>query len=332
MQAWPPANGQFQAKTRQFGHPFEVVLTVSAVIPTYDRAHLIGRAIESALAAIGPEDEVIVVDDGSTDGTAAAVEPYTDRVRFLQEGHAGAGPTRNAGIAAARGDLIALLDSDDEWWPDKIELQRRFLEAHPEVLYVFSDFGVRREGEPEARRYLSNWLHRPRPVPEAIGGSAAQYSASAAVPDGRDDFTVWTGDFYLPLMMGNVVASFTLMTRREGDALVFPTDQVTGEDWHAYGRLAGRGTGAFFDTETAWQHGHAGDRLTGLPSHRMADAWLSALDRVWGADPEFVAAHKGAYRRARAGAYRMKARSMLRHGHPVEAISALFVAGFTPFT
>ncbi len=308
------------------------MLTVSAVIPTYNRAHLISRAIESALAAIGPGDEVIVVDDGSTDDTAAAVAPYADRVRFLREPHGGAGPTRNAGVRAARGDLVALLDSDDEWWPDKIELQRRFLEARPEILYVFSDFGVRREGGPETRRYLSHWLPHPRPVPEVLGGNAARYSASAPLPAGREDFAVWTGDFYLPLMMGNVVATFTLIARRDGDALVFPTDQVTGEDWHAYGRLAGRGTGAFFDTETAWQHGHAGERLTALPSHRMADAWLSALDQVWGKDPEFVAAHKGAYRRARRGAYRMRARSMLRHGHPVEAISALFIAGFTPFT
>jgi glycosyltransferase involved in cell wall biosynthesis len=310
----------------------KAVLTVSAVIPTYNRAHLVPRAIESALAAIGPEDEVIVVDDGSTDATAAAVAPYADRVRFLQEAHAGAGPTRNAGIAAARGDLVALLDSDDEWFADKIGLQRGYLEAHPEVLYTFSDFGVRREDGPEEHRYLTNWLPRPRPVPEALGGEAEQYSTSAALPAGRDDFTVWTGSFYLPLMMGNVVATFTLMARRGGDALVFPTDQVTGEDWHAYGRLAGLGTGAFFDTETAWQHGHAGERLTGLPSHRMADAWLSALDRVWGNDPEFIASHKGAYRRARAGAYRMRARSMLRHGHPVEAVSALFIAGFNPFT
>jgi hypothetical protein len=308
------------------------MLTVSAVIATYNRAHLIGRAIDSALAAIGAEDELIVVDDGSTDDTAAAVAAYGDRVRFLQEEHAGAGPTRNAGLAAAGGDLVALLDSDDEWWADKIELQRRYLEAHPEILYVFSDFGVRREGGPETRRYLANWLPRPRPVPEALGGTAEQYSATASLPAGRHDFNVWTGDFYLPLMMGNVVATFTLMARRDGNSLVFPADQVTGEDWHAYGRLAGLGTGAFFDTETAWQHGHAGERLTALPGHRMADSWLSALDRVWGQDTEFVTAHRGAFRKARRSAYRMRARSMLRHGHPVEALSALFIAGFVPFT
>ena len=300
------------------------MLTVSAVIPTYERAHLLPRAIESALAALGPEDELIVVDDGSTDATAAAVEAFGDRVRFLREPHAGAGPTRNAGIAAARGDLVALLDSDDEWFADKIELQRRYLEAHADVLYVFSDFGVRLEDGSERRRYLTNWLAHPRPVPEYLGGSAARYSASAALPAGREDFDVHSGSFYLPEMQGNVIATFTLIARR--GSLVFPTDQATGEDWHAYGRLAGLGTGAYFDTETAWQHGHAGERLTGLPGHRMGEAWLSALDRVWGSDPEFVAAHADEYKHARADANRMRAWSLMRTGHLLAAAAALWAA------
>ena len=307
------------------------MLTVSAVIPTYNRAHLLPRAIHSALDSLSPEDELIVVDDGSDDDTAAAVAPFGDRVRFLAEHHAGAGSARNAGVEAARGDLIALLDSDDEWFADKIDLQRRFLETNDDVLYVFSDFGVRLEGGAERRRYLSNWLLRPRPVPDAIGGEQASYSTSAALPRGRDDFDVYTGSFFLPLMLGNVVASFTLMARRDPrGSLIFPTDQATGEDWQAYGRLAGLGRGAYFDTEMAWQHGHAGERLTGMPGHHMADAWLSALDRVWGSDAEFVAANAAAYRKARADANRMRAKSLLRHGHLVQAVGALMAA--TRFT
>jgi glycosyltransferase involved in cell wall biosynthesis len=301
------------------------MLTVSAVIPTYERAHLLPRAIESALAALGPADELIVVDDGSADGTAKAVEPFADRVRFLAEPHAGAGPTRNAGIAAAGGDLIALLDSDDEWFADKVDLQRRYLEVNPDVIYVFSDFGVRREDGSETRHYLPNWLSHPQPILSYLGGSVAPYSASAALPPGRADFDVSTGSFYLPEMQGNVIATFTLMARR--GTLQFPTDQATGEDWHAYGRMAGLGTGAYFDTETAWQHGHSGARLTGLPGHLMADAWLSALDRVWGADPEFVAAHGAEYKHARSDANRMRAWSLMRTGHLLAGLGAIWAAG-----
>ena len=303
--------------------------SVSVVIPTYNRAHLITRAIESALAAIGPEDEVLVVDDGSTDDTAAAVASIEDRrVRFLQEPHAGAGPTRNAGVGAARGDLVALLDSDDEWFADKIELQRHYLEAHPDVLYVFSDFGVRIEDDPERRRYLSHWLPRPRPIPEVLDVPGEAYSRTAPLPEGREDFEVYRGDFYLQMMRLNIIPSFTLMVRREpANALVFPDDQRTGEDWQAYGRLAGFGPGAYFDTETAWQHGHAGDRLTGIPSYYMAEAWISALERVWGQDPEFLDAHTGAYRRVYADANMARAGSLLRHGHPLRAARPLRAAG-----
>ncbi len=300
------------------------MLTVSAVIPTYERAHLLPRAIESALAALGPEDELIVVDDGSADDTAAVVAPFADRVRFLAEPHAGAGPTRNAGIAAGRGDLIALLDSDDEWFTDKVELQRRYLEANPDVLYAFSDFGVRREDGSETRRYLRNWLGRPQSIPDYLGGTVMPYSASAPLPPGRADFGVSTGSFYLPEMQGNVIATFTLMARR--GSLLFPSDQATGEDWHAYGRLAGLGTGAYLDTETAWQHGHAGERLTGLPGHAMGAAWLSALDRVWGSDPEFVAAHAAEYKHARADANRMRALSLMRTGHLLAALGAIWAS------
>src|SRR4051812_26283844 len=90
-------------------------LRVSIVIPTYNRAALVGRAIESALRAASPGDEILVVDDGSTDGTEAALASFRDRIRFITAPHRGAGATRNRGIAEAGGDLIAFLDSDDEW-------------------------------------------------------------------------------------------------------------------------------------------------------------------------------------------------------------------------
>ena len=77
-------------------------LAVSAVIPTYNRAHLVPRAIRSALAALAPGDEVIVVDDGSTDDTATVVTGFGAPVRLLPVPHGGAGAARNAGLAAAR--------------------------------------------------------------------------------------------------------------------------------------------------------------------------------------------------------------------------------------
>src|SRR4051794_14485488 len=98
-------------------------LSVSVVIPTYNRAHLVPRAVASALANVIAGDEVIVVDDGSTDGTETALAPYRERIRLVNGRHAGAGGARNLGVREARGDLVAFLDSDDEWMPGKLALQ-----------------------------------------------------------------------------------------------------------------------------------------------------------------------------------------------------------------
>jgi glycosyltransferase involved in cell wall biosynthesis len=306
-------------------------LAVSVIIPTYNRAHLVNRAIHSALVALSPGDEVIVVDDGSTDDTAAIVEGFGPPVRLVKLAHEGAGATRNAGLAAARGPLIALLDSDDEWFPDKIALQRAFLEQRPDVLYAFSDFGVRFEDGTERHRYLSRWMSPPRPLSSLIGPGAA-YSSTAPLPPDREDFQVYVGSFYLELMHHNIVPTFTLMARKEvaAKALHFADDLATGEDWQAYARLAGCGPGALFDTETAWQHGHSGPRLTKLPAYAMADAWLSTLERVWGQDREFLAEHEPEYRRTISDARAKRALSLARHGNVREAGRTLRKVGGGP--
>jgi glycosyltransferase involved in cell wall biosynthesis len=301
---------------------------VSAVIPTYNRAQLVARAIRSALAALSPGDEVVVVDDGSTDDTAVAVEAFGPPVRLLRLPHGGAGAARNAGLAAARGPLVAFLDSDDEWFPDKIALQRAFLERRADVLYAFSDFGVRLEDGTEHRGYLPHWLRPRRPLSDVFGPGIS-YSSVAPLPPGREDFAVHVGSMYLEEMRNNLVPTFTLMVRKEeaGDALRFADDLPTCEEWPAFGRLARRGPGAFFETETAWQHGHSGPRLTGSPGHVWAGAWLSTLERVWGSDPEFLAEHGDDFSRAVSDAHLMRANSLARHGNVREARKELRSAG-----
>jgi glycosyltransferase involved in cell wall biosynthesis len=96
---------------------------VSAIIPTYNRAHIIGEAVDSALAQTYPHIEVIVVDDGSKDDTLARLQQYGNRIRVVNQANAGPAAARNRGIAVSRGELIAFLDSDDIWLPSKIERQ-----------------------------------------------------------------------------------------------------------------------------------------------------------------------------------------------------------------
>jgi glycosyltransferase involved in cell wall biosynthesis len=116
---------------------------VTAVIPTFNRATEVVRALESVLAQRYPPDrlEIVVVDDGSNDGgaTADALRPYADRIRLVRKDNGGVSSARNAGIASARGELLAFLDSDDQWHPDKTRKQVDFLGAHPECGLVICD-------------------------------------------------------------------------------------------------------------------------------------------------------------------------------------------------
>ena len=100
---------------------------LSVVIPNYNRATLIGETLDNVLAQTRPPDEVIVVDDGSTDNSVAIIERYGKRVTLIRQANAGPGAARNRGLAAARGELIQFMDSDDLWSLNKLEAQERAL-------------------------------------------------------------------------------------------------------------------------------------------------------------------------------------------------------------
>ncbi|HJU26547.1 MAG TPA: glycosyltransferase [Rhodanobacteraceae bacterium] len=116
--------------------------TVSVILPTYDRLPLLRRAVDSVIAQTFGDWELIVVDDGSTDGTREYLESIVDaRVRPLQLEHRGdITSTRSAGLRHARGEWVAFLDSDDLWVPAKLELQLRKLEARPECGWSYGAY------------------------------------------------------------------------------------------------------------------------------------------------------------------------------------------------
>lgn len=107
--------------------------TVSVVIPTYNRAGYLPEAIESLLGQLGPADEMIVVDDGSTDETPQVLARWEGRLRVVRTANGGLGAARNVGIAAARGEWIAFHDSDDVARPDRLAFQRAWVARRPDV-------------------------------------------------------------------------------------------------------------------------------------------------------------------------------------------------------
>jgi glycosyltransferase involved in cell wall biosynthesis len=121
-------------------------VTFSVVIPAYNSARTIGRAVDSVISQTEPAREIIVVDDGSRDELEGALRPYGSRVRTLRKQNGGAASARNLGIDVAMGDVIAFLDADDCWEPQKLARQAAVFRNHPEVAVVGSRYYERSPG------------------------------------------------------------------------------------------------------------------------------------------------------------------------------------------
>ena len=108
---------------------------VTCVIPVYNGERFLGAAIRSALGQTYTNLEVIVVDDGSTDGTAEVAQAFSHRVKYLYQDNAGPAAARNRGIAEAEGEFLSFLDADDLWVADKLARQLARFRARPELSY-----------------------------------------------------------------------------------------------------------------------------------------------------------------------------------------------------
>ncbi len=115
---------------------------VSVIIPTYDRADLIVETLESVWMQTFHDYEIIVVDDGSTDGTAELFAALGKRTVYRRIEHGGQGAARNAGLEIAQGEYIAFLDSDDLWQPNFLEKATGALDRNPKVGFVYCDYAT----------------------------------------------------------------------------------------------------------------------------------------------------------------------------------------------
>ena len=114
-------------------------MQVSVIIPTYNRAALVRQAVESVLLQKEPADEIIVVDDGSTDDTRLQLQQFGERINIIHQPNSGVSAARNTGIRHARCEWLAFLDSDDLWKPKKLMMQKRALLSSPEYKICYTD-------------------------------------------------------------------------------------------------------------------------------------------------------------------------------------------------
>ncbi len=214
---------------------------VTVLVPTCNRAPLLGAALHSILDQTFTDFEIIVVDDGSTDGTAEIVAALRDaRVRYLHQPHAGIGATLNAGLRAGRGRYVARLDSDDLWSPELLSTLAPVLERRPDVGVVY---GQGQAIDEHGRRLAQ------------VQGTAGHFP----------------GDSLRSLVWDDCTCNVALLARRACFERVGLYDEaLTGnEDWDMWLRVARDYEFAFVPRVLAYVRWHEGN-FTGLGSPHFA--------------------------------------------------------------
>jgi len=235
---------------------------VSVIIPTFNRAPLLPRAIDSIRAQTFTDWEIILVDDGSTDDTAQLAQRYAgqlgDRFQYIHQSNAGSSAARNRGLDAARGQFVAFLDSDDEFLPQKLERQLELFDRCPQLGLVYCDSsfitlqGVRRASvfdtkAPQARR-----------VP---------YRQIAP------NLCLCTDTFMTHLLTDYFVSTISGLVRREilADQIRFPVGYAYAEEWMFYLRVARVAPAGFVNEPLCLHHFTAGSLSRRDPAANVAE-------------------------------------------------------------
>ena len=230
---------------------------VSVLMPVYNAEQWLSHAIDSALAQTFADFELVVVDDGSTDGSAAMVESFAQRdprVRLVRAEHAGEPAARSTSLAEARAPLVAFLDADDEWLPNRLERQLPYVD---ERTVVFAD------------AYIADWDKRiDKRYSDVVRAPEVQYPASGLFPD-----LLVLGSF---IMIGTVLAPRELLL----DAGGFRYAGLHGRqsnpacDWEMWLVLALRGARFhYLDEPLAVYRRHPDQETAGVTTYADPVAW-----------------------------------------------------------
>ncbi len=247
-------------------------MKLSVIIPAYNRADMIRGTIDSILSSGLDDFEILVVDDGSTDGTADVVRPLGSPICYLPQDNQGLAVARNNGFAASRGQHVAFLDSDDLWLPGAVPILIRHLDEHKDIPFIFGDASM---GSP-GTGFVS--------FVETFGGDAFRNLPSREIEPGVRRFD--RKPFFLQLVRRNVVFLGSLVMRREVMEQVGPFDAYPygAEDWHFFLRLALRHEYCYREGLTVATYLQHSSNMT-KDRERMNDGFRKALERLL-EDPE----------------------------------------------
>jgi glycosyltransferase involved in cell wall biosynthesis len=311
---------------------------VSVVIPAYNAADTVAAAIESVLQQTLPASEIIVVNDGSTDGTAAVLERFGSKIKAVHQSNGGLARARQAGVEVARGAWIAILDADDICRPERLAVQAAVMNALPGVSLCASDFTAFDEkGEFSASyssRYFSSIAHAPDGIGSLLPDKVCFDIGGCCVPDAPATTMadVYSGNAYLALAQANFMQPPTLMFARALIERIGPFAVEVGHyasDWDFIVRAARAGRVAFIDRPLI-QYRVVQRKPPAKPARPMMDN-IAVMERTCRRDPDLYRANRALFQKQfgdfylqaadaaceadRLGASAMLARSVVGYGH-----------------
>ncbi len=255
---------------------------VSVIIPTYNRAELLPRALDSVVGQTYTDWEIVLIDDGSTDETSDVVRDYADRLGerlvAVRQSNKGSSASRNRGIEVSRGRFVAFLDSDDEFLPTKLERQLTLFDRRPELGLVYSDYayvdleGVRHESVLDTNCRLA------RTVPHEV-------VEPGLCVCGPELFDFLLREYFIATIVGLVRRGVL------GETIRFPVGRSYAEEWFFYLQVA-RSCPVGFVNEPLCLHHHVKGSLSRADSRQNTRRMYDILVDVAGAFDDLTRAQR----------------------------------------
>lgn len=230
---------------------------VSVVIPAYNAAHLLPRAVRSVLEQTHPAQEIVVVDDGSIDDTAAVVRNLRGPIHYIYHANSGCAAARNLGVQASHGALVALLDADDEWSPTKLQCQVAALGTVTEARWCFTGCTVAGPSGPlEGPQGFVRAFHAFQYMgcdPQALFSEHLERFDLAV---GDRSLSAYQGDLFALLFYGNIVLPSSVVMWRDAFDEVggFSASLRVAEETEFFHRLAARFRAVLIDEPLTVYH------------------------------------------------------------------------------
>lgn len=256
---------------------------VSVIVPTYNRADLIGLTLRSVLAQGVTPVEVIVVDDGSRDATADVVAGFGDAIRYVTQPNAGVAAARNHGARLASGDYLAFTDSDDLWHPRKLEAQLAGLAASPTARWsvtgcdVIDTAGDLYPGPQGFAGVFPVFSAEGLPVHEFF----ARYLERFEIEAGGERFTAWRGDAYDALFLGNFGLPSSALVQADFFRSLggFREHLRLAEETEFFHRAAAAGPMVMVDAPlVSYRRGSGGSLISSRNAETLARNALASID------------------------------------------------------